>query len=310
MNRASAQFVVGLVAIAAAVPAAWWAFLREPSPPPASPQEALVPSVDAGPAVPELRLADVVGSVQVRRGLDAGWESATSGLLLAPNDGVRTGDGSSAVVVGGDYWDVKMEPGTEVGLGELSASISRMLLEGGMAHARVHGSGRHTFEVRAAASDALASTDGGAFTMATNGRGTVALGTESGEVLFAGHGRVVIVRSGQSSVVVPGRAPSDPAPIPGSLLLKVALPGRTTLNTKIISVNGKVEPGALVEVQGRVVPTTSEGAFSTKVTLDEGPNHVEIKAQGVGGTTNRSTHELELDTTVSAPVIDPSKLWK
>jgi Glucodextranase, domain B len=308
MSGGTRQFIAGVLAIAAVIPVAWWVLLREPAPRPVIVESA--PPRDAGPGLIELRLADVVGSVQVRHGLDGGWEAAKAGQSLAPNDGVRTGDGSYALLVGGEYWDVKMEPGTEVGLGELSASISRLLLEAGMAHARVHGSGRHTFEVRAAASDAQASSDGGAFTMATNGRGTVALGTESGEVFFAGQGRVVIVRAGQSSVVAPGHAPSEPAPVPRSLLLKVALPGRTTLNTKVITVTGKSEPGALVEVQGRVVTTGNDGTFSTKLNLEEGPNHVEIKAQGVGGVANQSRHELELDTTVSAPVIDPSKLWK
>jgi hypothetical protein len=309
VKRSNARFVAGLMVIAALVPLAWWLFLREP--PPVVPEPLVVPPVvDAGEPLPELKLTEVSGAVQVRHGLDGGWEDAKGGEVLAPNDGVRTADGSYALLVGGEYWEVKMEPGTEVGLGELSASISKLLLESGMAHAKVHGAGRHTFEVHAAGSDAMATTDAGTFTVATNGHGTVALGTESGEVFFSGQGRVVIVRAGQSSIVKPGSAPSAPAPVPKSLLLKVALPTRSTLNTKIITVAGSSEPGALVEVQGHVVPTEADGTFSAKVTLKEGRNRVEVRSQGVGGTKNQSRHDLELDTTVAAPVIDPRSLWK
>jgi uncharacterized protein YfaP (DUF2135 family) len=66
----------------------------------------------------------------------------------------------------------------------------------------------------------------------------------------------------------------------------------------------------MVEVQGHVVPTDADGSFSAKVTLKEGRNRVEVRSQGVGGTKSQSKHDLELDTTVNAPVIDPRSLWK
>ncbi|MCC6336976.1 MAG: FecR domain-containing protein [Myxococcales bacterium] len=308
-KRSSTPFVLGLVAIAAVIPLAWWLFLREPSPPPLPPKPPTAAKVDAGAPSHELKLAEISGTVEVRRGLDGGWEPAAPGTRLSPSDGVRTTNGSYAVLVGEEYWEVKMEPGTEVGIGELSDSISRLLLEKGMARAKVKGAGRHTFEVRAAQSDAVASTDGGVFTMATNGQGTVAVGAESGEVVFGGGGRVVIVRAGQQSLMKPGQAPSEPEPIPSSLLLKVALPGRSTLNTPKVLVKGTAAAGAMVEVQGAVVQADEQGRFETAVTLKEGKNRVQVKARGVGGNGAQSTHDLELDTTVKAPTIDKN-LWK
>ena len=219
------RFALLLIAIAAMVPLAWWLFLAEPPPdPPHVVVPPAPPVVDAGPRPWRSGSASCTGSVQIRRGLDGGWQDAKAGDALLPSDGVRTTDGSYAVLVGGETWEVKMEPGTEVGIGELKESITRLLLESGMAKATVKGQGRHTFEVRATGSDATASTDGGVFTIASNGKGTVAVGTESGEVAFAGAGRVVIVRAGQQSIVKPGQAPSAPITIPSSLLLKVALP--------------------------------------------------------------------------------------
>lgn len=308
-KRSSVPFALGLVAILAIIPLAWWLFLREPPPPPLPPKPPPVAKVDAGPQQRELKLTEVNGTVEVRRGLDGGWEPAAEGTKLSPSDGVRTTNGSYAVLVGDEYWEVRMESGTEVGIGELSESISRLLLERGMARAQVKGNGRHTFEVRAAASDAVASTDAGVFTMATNGLGTVAVGAESGEVVFAGGGRVVIVKAGQQSLMKPGQAPSEPEPIPSSLLLKVALPMRATLNTPKVVVKGSAQPGAMVEVQGAVVQVDAEGRFESTVTLKEGLNKVEVRAKGVGNTSAGSKHGLELDTTVKAPVIDKN-LWK
>ncbi|MEW5739192.1 MAG: hypothetical protein AB1938_09725 [Myxococcota bacterium] len=301
--------MLGLVAILAIVPLAWWLFLREPPPPPLPPKPPPLVKVDAGALARELKLSEITGTVEVRHGKDGGWEPAAPGTRLSPNDGVRTTNGSYAVLVGDEYWEVKMEPGTEVGIGELSESISRLLLEKGMAKAKVKGGGRHTFEVRAAASDAVASTDGGVFTMATNGEGTVAVGAESGEVVFAGGGRVVIVRAGQQSLMKPGQGPSEPEAIPSSLLLKVALPGKSTLDTPRVVVKGSAQPGAMVEVQGNVVRADELGRFETAVTLKEGKNKVQVRAKGVGGNGAESTHDLELDTTVKAPTIDQN-LWK
>lgn len=310
-KKGSSRFVLGLLAIAAIIPLAWFFILREPPAPPplkTAPQPK-VAAVDAGKAFTKIRVADAAGAVQIRRGVDGGWADAKPGDTLSPSDGVRTTDGSWAVLVGDEYWEVKMEPGTEVGIGELSESISKVLLESGMARATVKGGGRHTFEVRTAASDAVASTDGGVFSIASNGKGTVALGTESGEVYFSGAGRVVIVRAGQQSIAKPGQAPSEPSPIPSSLLLKVALPGRTTVNTPRIVLAGTVEPGAMLEVQGKVVQADEKGAFKVPVTLKEGKNRVEVRAKSVGQLEGSSKHDVELDTTVKPTTIDKN-LWK
>ena len=304
------RFSLLLLAIVAMVPLAWWLFLAEPPP---QPPLVVVPpptlAIDAGPKVVEIRLGELTGSVQIRRGLDGGWQDAKAGDALLPSDGVRTTDGSYAVLVGGETWEVKMEPGTEVGIGELKESISRLLLESGMAKATVKGGGRHTFEVRASGSDATASTDGGVFTIASNGKGTVAVGTESGEVAFAGAGRVVIVRAGQQSIVKPGQAPSAPITIPSSLLLKVALPKSSTINTPKLVLKGDVQPGAMVEVQGQIVTVDEKGHFEVPISLKEGKNALSVKARSVGGTEAKSLGSVELDTTVKAPTIDPG-LWK
>lgn len=309
MKAGSLGFLGGVLAIAATVPLAWWLLLREPPPAPPPAVEAPLPPAVRAEQVLEVSLGEVRGQVRVRRGgSDAGWELATTGMILKPTDGVRTEDESEAVLLGAQLWDVKLEPGTEIEVGELNASISKLLIETGMAKATVRGGGRHTFEVRAARSDAIARTDGGVFTIASNGAGTVAVGTQSGEVQLSGRGRVVIVREGQQSLVQPGQEPTAPAPIPSSLFLKVALPPRSLVNTRRMVLVGTSEPGALVEVGGHVVRADQRGRFETTLGLHEGKNALQISARSVGGLTRASAHQVEVDTDVKAPTIDPG-LW-
>jgi hypothetical protein len=303
------RFALILLAIVAMVPLAWWLFLSEPAKPPPLVVPPPVAVVDAGPKAVEIRLGEVKGTVQIRRGADGTWQDAKPGDPLLPSDGVRTSDGSYAVLVGGETWEVKMEPGTEVGIGDLKESITKLLLESGMAKATVKGGGRHTFEVRAQGSDATATTDGGVFTIASNGKGTVAVGAESGEVAFSGAGRVVIVRAGQQSIVQPGQAPTAPVTIPSSLLLKVAMPTRKTINTPKLVLKGDVAPGSMVEVQGRIVTVDDKGHFEVPISLKEGKNPLNVQARSVGGLEAKSSSNVELDTTVKAPTIDPG-LWK
>ncbi|MBX7117022.1 MAG: FecR domain-containing protein [Myxococcaceae bacterium] len=298
-------FIAALLLILASLPLSWWFFYGQE---PAAKVEAAAP-VDAGTKkFSEIRVAEVTGTVLVKRG-DAGFVSISAKDKLLASDAVRTEDGSYAVLVGDEYWEVKMEPGTEVSVGELDNSITSLLLQTGMARAKVKGSSRHVFEVRATGTDAVARTSDGTFAVSHNGQGTVAVGTEAGEVTFVGKGKVVIVRAGQQAIVKPGEAPSDPTPIPNSLLLKVALPAATTLNKPKLVLVGHVEPGARVDVQGQVVSVDDHGRFEWPTTLKEGKNTLEVHAQSVGRLSATSTHQLELDTTVRKTTIDKN-LWE
>lgn len=297
--------MAALLLILAAVPLAWWVFYGTPEPAPAPPP----PRVDAPPRkFSEIKVAEVTGNVLVKRG-DAGFVSIAAGDKLSATDSVRTEDGSYAVLVGDEYWEVKMEPGTEVRVGDLDNSITTLLLQTGMARAKVRGGSRHVFEVRAAGTDAVARTSEGTFSVSHNGQGTVAVGTHAGEVTFVGKGKVVIVRAGQQAIAHPGQAPSDPTPIPNSLLLKVALPATSTVNKSKLTLVGHVEPGARVDVQGHVVEADKAGRFQWVTTLKEGRNRIDVNAQSVGELSAISVHQVEVDTTVRKTTIDKN-LWE
>jgi len=260
---------------------------------------------DPGPAIApvELKVAHVEGAVQIRKA-GGQWEPVKEGEALQPSDGVRTGEASKAVLEGGDQYEVHLEAQTEVAVDELTDSISRVLLGGGMATAKVRGSGKHTFEVHARNSDAVARTHRGTFSISNNNSGTVALGTAEGEVEFGGQGKTVIVRAGQQSVVRPGEAPSAPTTIPTSLLLKVDWPAGKTLRRSEVTISGDSEPGAIVTILGRTVSSDSRGHFVASVKLPQGKSSVEVKARSVAGLQEAAERDLQVDTRPPKVVLD------
>ncbi|MBF5044225.1 FecR domain-containing protein [Aggregicoccus sp. 17bor-14] len=300
--RRNLRFILGVLLILAALPAGYLLLLREPPPPAVVPPAAVAP-----PQAVELRIGELSGAVEVRRG--GAWMPARAGELLRVTDAVRTGPGASALLVGGPSLEVKMTPGTEVSVEELTDSLSRLLLGNGMATARVRGGAKQTFELKAAGSDAVARTDAGTFAMSTNGQGTVAVGTQEGEVTFVGQGKVVIVRAGQQSIARPGQAPSDPTPLPTSLLLKVQWPAAGALRRRTLVVAGQSEPGTRLEVAGQPLTPDADGRFQRTVELKEGTNTLQVRAEGVGGAVHEEHRQVVVDTTPPRVGLDPG-LWK
>jgi hypothetical protein len=307
-RRRSTPFLIGLVAILAALPLGYFLFLHQPPPPPPP------PVVEAPPAPPpekrevQLELKEVRGMVEVRRGKGE-WRAASVGEALRPSDAVRTQDGSYAVLIGGEAVEVRMEAGTEVSVEALTDSLSRLLLNNGMTTVRITPGAGHSFELNATGSDASARTEGGTFTVSNNGAGTVALATLLGEVSFSGQRKVVIVRAGQQSIIRPGHGPTDPTPIPSSLLLKVNWPARPTVTRRQLVVSGQTEPGSHVDVAGKRVPTDDEGRFSHPVSLEEGANTVQVRAVSVGGVRQENQRALTVDTTPPGKVIVDPRMW-
>ncbi|GHG84479.1 FecR domain-containing protein [Comamonas sp. JC664] len=308
-SRRQAPFLIGLVLILAALPVGWFVFLRQPPPPPPPP---VAPPVVAAPVVPRqlvLELTQVSGKVEVQN-TDGSWREATVGMALRRDERVRTDDGSYAMLIGGESVEVHMDPGTEISVDALTESLSRILLARGMATAVVRPGQRHTFEVKAANSDATATLQqAGAFTMSNNGEGTVAVGTREGEVTLVGQGKVVIVRAGQQAVVRPGQAPSDPSPVPTSLLLKVDWPSERTRRERELVVRGQATPGSRVEVGGVTVKSDAEGNFQRKVILREGRNTVDVQAFGVGRTKQQERQDVVVDTTPPPLKTDTENIW-
>jgi hypothetical protein len=305
-KRSAWPFALAVLLLLAAVPVGYYLFLGQrsapasmvPPPPPA-------PEVKQGP--PELVLGEVQGGVELKRG-EGDWVPVSAGEKLQSSDTVRTGDGAYAVLIGGEAYEVRMEPGTEISVDQLTDSISRLLLAGGMASAKVKGGAKHTFEVRSREGDATARTAAGAFTISSNGKGTVAVGTQEGEVELEGKGKAVIVRAGQQSIVLPGQGPSAPTPVPSSLLLKVEWPAGRQINRRTLVLVGTAAPGSTVAVNGQTLRPEADGRFRKELKLSEGRNGVKVTSKSVGGAQTTSERQVDVDTTPPKMGVDP-KLW-
>jgi hypothetical protein len=286
-----------MVLILASLPAGYFLLLQD-APPPSAPEAAL-------PGKPvELKVTRVEGTVEIRHS-SGQWGQVKAGDTLQPSDGVRTAEGSTAILSGGDQYEVALEPQTEVAVDELTDSISRVMLGNGMATAKVK-AGKHTFEVHARNSDAVARTRQGTFAISNNAMGTVAVGTRDGEVEFAGRGKAVIVRAGQESVVRPGEAPSDPTVLPSSLLLKVDWPAGKVLTRADVVVSGHSEPGTIITVQGHHAPVNAKGDFVVHLRgLKDGKVPLKVKARSVSGLQEEADQEVRIDTHGPKAQVEP-----
>lgn len=309
--RRQLPFILGLVLILAALPLGYFFFLREAPPPPA-PVEPVKPPPTAQPPEPakpvQLVITEVSGSVEVK-GKDGTWSAVTQGTTLVAADEVRTRSGSYAVIIGSEAVEIRMEPDTEVTVEELTHSVSRLLLGSGMATTQVLTGKGHTIEFKTANSDAVARAgEGSKFTMSNDNAGTVAVGASAGQVEFGEKGKIVIVRAGFQSVVRPGgNGPSEPTPVPTSLLRKVQWPARQQ-NKRLITVRGEAEPGTRLELAGKTFSPGKDGNFEVSVDLKEGENEVKVRALSVGGTQQEEQRKFSVDT--RAPVTHIPSLWK
>jgi hypothetical protein len=294
-RRSAWPFYLALGTILAALPVGYYVFLGSdpaqnelPPPPP--------PPVAELPKTMDLQISEVSGQVQIRRG-GGDWADASKGAILKRADAVRTGDGASAVLKGGEAYEFHMEPGTDVSVEDITDQISKLMLGNGMGTAKVSDAARHTVEVSSAGGDARARTRAGTFVISSNGSGTVAVGSHQGEVEFEGKDKAVIVRPGQQSIIRPGQAPTEPAAVPSSLLLKVRWPERVVRNRTIVLV-GEAEPGAQVIVAGKRIKTDANGKFSQTLMLNEGNNVFTVRARNVSGRESEDMQNVQLDTQV------------
>lgn len=77
---------------------------------------------------------------------------------------------------------------------------------------------------------------------------------------------------------------STPTPAPGELFLEITSPeDQTVIRTQETEVVGKTLPTAIVSVNGTLTSVDAMGAFSATVTLESGPNLIEVVASTIGG---------------------------
>ncbi len=295
-------FAVSLAAIGVVVLLAWWLLLGRgpgadvsPAPPP--------PPV----STPRVQVTRVEGEAWLTR---AGEPRARliAGDTLRESDAIETAEAGAVELGAADGFHVLLDGGARFDVREITAEISRFRLEDGLAEARVKpGSGRVL--VIESSDDASVRTAGGRLSVAAGG-GRVAVGVTEGEAQLGSGGQIVAVREGQFSMAERGKAPSQPVPLPRSLLLKVDWPARRETNQRRIVVTGRTTPGALVSLGGERVRVGPDGVFTHILFLREGQQTLEATARDVVGRRERSRSQpVILDTRAPDTQFDTRDLW-
>jgi len=269
---------------------------RPPPPPPVVPDAAVAQAAgepDAGHGA-TAHVGVIIGTVEVRRAETANWSPVREGDELGSQDAVRTGDEARLEI---DYENIKIRvhERSELKLQTISKSGVRGRLRG-QADTEVP-SGHGVVELEAEGSDAVARTEGGAFSMTADGQGVVAVGTSSGWASLSAEGESIQVPAGMISVV-PGKGkPKKPAQALRNVLLSVTWPERDETNQKTYPVSGQVEPGARVTVGGQAIRVDEHGRFKANVALRQGKQRVGVVATDVLGRKKRNDRQVLYDPT-------------
>jgi hypothetical protein len=256
-----------------------------------------------------LTMSAAEGKVEVFRG--GAWAPARVGERLGASDRVRTGEDGQATLRLSDGSMVRLEAATETEVQTLSRALSRIRLGGGGVQADIADDPERLFQVDLDDEGAAARTRGAAFGVTSTAKGTAAVAATRGEVAVSARGREVVIRSGQFTRVAPGAPPTEAAPLPASLLLKVTWPGGESrpLRAKSAVVAGETTPGSRVVVQGRHVPVDAEGRYRAEVALAEGENRVTVRARDAAGRQREErSPPIKVDTKTDFKVQVPK--WK
>jgi hypothetical protein len=230
-----------------------------------------------------LTMSAAEGKVEVLRG--GAWAPARVGERLEASDRVRTGEDGQATLRLSDGSTVRLEAATETQVQTLSRALSRISLGGGGVQADIADDPERLFQVDLDDDGAVARTRGAAFGVTATAKGTASVAATRGEVAVSARGREVVLRTGQFTRVAPGAPPTEAAPLPASLLLKVAWPGgeKGVVRSKSAVVAGETTPGSRVVVQGRHVAVDAAGRYRAEVALAEGQNRVTVRARDAAG---------------------------
>ena len=94
---------------------------------------------------------------------------------------------------------------------------------------------------------------------------------------------VFVILLGAGLAVGCGKEETDESDV-SAIPLTITEPlDETTVYTADLLVKGQTEPDAVVSVNEAVVDVDAEGKFSTMVTLEEGPNPIEVLASDFEG---------------------------
>jgi hypothetical protein len=230
-------------------------------------------------AAPEaVEILDVEGRIERLRG--EAWEPVASGERLQPDDTLRTGAASGGTLAIGSRSRLVVSEATQLTVREVTTAVQRMRLTRGRISVDHQPDGARVLVIESAGGDSVARAGAARFSVLASGT-ALAVATETGAVRLQSAGRTVDVAAGQQSVSFRGRAPSEARAVPIALLLRVARSAREAGDACVIE--GTVDPGAEVRVDGRLVDAEPHGRFAVRLPRVQGRTHATVVTRDAAG---------------------------
>ena len=226
------------------------------------------PAARAAAAPERIEILEAEGAVErLRAGT---WEPLGKGARLREDETLRTAAGASATIGIGDRSRLTVSDATQLTVREITAAVQRLRLSRGRLSVDHRPDGARVLVVESERGEAVARAGVAQFSVLANGA-ALAVVTDAGIVRFQAADRVVEVGAGQQSLSFRGKAPTAPTRVPIDLLLRVARSagGREGGCT----IEGTVDPGAEVRVEGRAVEPAADGRFAVRLPARKGGAH-------------------------------------
>jgi hypothetical protein len=267
-------------------------------------QEAAGAADAAAQPVPAFEVVETAGTVEAIGGVAP--RALARGARLFAGESIRTGDDGGAVLRGPSGDELALRERVTLEVTSLSRTLTELTLTRGKLRAAA-APATERFAVSAGSARAVA-PGGSRFTIYADARGAAYVASESGPVQVAAGGGEVVLESRRQTVIEPGAPPRDPFPVPDEVFVSVDWPEREQRGARAM-VRGVTEPGTTVMVNGVPTPVAADGSFAAPVTLREGRNPIEVRAEDVAGR-ERTLRDAVNARTAGPPLeADPSRLY-
>jgi hypothetical protein len=251
------------------------AAIDAPAPAPAA---ATVARVD--PERQEAVILSVEGKVE-KIGGDGQWSAVGAGDRLLADDSLRTDKTGRAELAIGEKSRLTVTENTQLKVRELTRAVHQVQLTRGRLVASYDADGERVLRIEDEKGSAVAETRAAKFSILSNGQ-ALAVATETGTVNLGAAGKAVEVKAGQQAFANAGEAPSAATPIPAEVLLKIAR-ARQLDPSLCAVIEGTVNPGAELEVDGAIIPVEASGRFRADIVRRPGQTAARVAVRDASG---------------------------
>jgi len=247
-------------------------------------------------------ISSIKGQVEILGKGETDRKPAEEGLLAGEGDTIITGqDGSCVITWASGRNTLSLGPLSRLEIDTLENTPSKNMddsvlrLYRGRASIRAEKMSMSESLLEVKTPTAIAGVRGTKFTVVILEDGTTEVSCYDGELAVQGvSGGEVTVSAGQKVRVAPSGKPGRPEKISDEEIsnfkkdkavnqpsLQILQPlGNVETYESTMTVYGKTDPGAGVEIDGKDAPTDSTGVFSSPVSLADGKNTITIQATG------------------------------